>query len=103
MLLRMEFPQLGGVEELTAALAGESREWGEAIAALARLRAERPERFYGASIEFRRRLRQDPPAGTGWPDLLTPARRLADRLLRGRGEDVAGEREAVGEDGERRA
>ena len=60
--------------------------WAPELATLARLAAEEPEKCYPASCELRRRLRRPPAACPGRPELLVPARVLADRLFRGCGE-----------------
>jgi hypothetical protein len=57
------------------------------MADLARLAAgDGSQGFYDACRDFRRRLRQRWPSAPARPDLLTPTRALADRLLRHRGE-----------------
>jgi hypothetical protein len=91
MLLRIEGGRWEAAAELAAALgegfgaAGEP--WAREMGDFARLAAAGgSETWYGASHDFRRRLRQRWPAGPGRPHLLTPTRALADRLLRHRGE-----------------
>jgi tetratricopeptide (TPR) repeat protein len=91
VLLRLEAGRWEAIEELAAALregfgpAGEP--WAREMGELARLAAGGgAQSFYRACHDFRRTLRQRCPAAPGRPDLLTPTRALADRLLRHRGE-----------------
>jgi tetratricopeptide (TPR) repeat protein len=92
VLLRLEGGRPEAVEELAAALAeafGAAGEpWARDMGDLGRLAAGEGSQslYYGACHDFRRRLCQRWPADPGRPHLLMPARALADRLLRHRGE-----------------
>jgi hypothetical protein len=90
LLLRIETGRSGAVEELAAALAQAfpeaARSWAEEMTRLARLAAGEPAALYAAIHELRTRSRRAAPPSPGRPDLLTPSRTLADRLLRRRGE-----------------
>jgi hypothetical protein len=90
VLLRIAAGRSDTVEELTAALVDAFPEgagsWAGEMARLARLAAGEPGAVYAATQEFRRRSRSPSLPSPGRPDLLTPSRNLADRLLRRCGE-----------------
>ncbi|HEY6321897.1 MAG TPA: hypothetical protein VJA16_10095, partial [Thermoanaerobaculia bacterium] len=90
LLLRIDTRRSRDVGDLTGALAeafpGEGERWAEEMAWLARLAADKPEAVYAPCWELRDRLRLALFVDPARPPLLLPARRLTDRVLRGRGE-----------------